>query len=102
MPVCQSLIWLYPPEDRANDQARRHKAEIPETITFQTKPEIAFEQIKAARAARLREGVVLMDAGYGNDTGLRTDITALGLSYVAGIGLNTSVWPPGDSGAASA
>ena len=27
---------------------------------------------------------MLMDAGYGNDTGLRTDITALGLRYVAG------------------
>jgi hypothetical protein len=39
---------------------------------------------------------VLMDAGYGNDTGLRTDITALGLRYVAGIGLTTSVWPPGE------
>ena len=36
-----------------------------------------------------------MDAGYGNDTGLRTEITALGLRYVAGIGPNTSVWPPG-------
>ncbi len=36
-----------------------------------------------------------MDAGYGNDTRLRTEITALGLSYVAGIGPNTSVWPPG-------
>jgi SRSO17 transposase len=68
---------------------------VPETITFQTKPEIALEQIKAARAAGLPEGVVLMDAGYGNDTGLRTGITALGLRYVAGIGPNTSVWPPG-------
>ena len=64
---------------------------------FQTKPEIAFEQIKAARAAGLPEGVVLMDAGYGNDTGLRTDITALGVRYVAGIGPNTSVWPPGEA-----
>jgi SRSO17 transposase len=36
-----------------------------------------------------------MDAGYGNDTRLRTEITALGMSYVAGIGLNTSVWPLG-------
>ena len=86
---------LYLPEDWAKDQARRHKAKIPETIAFQTKPEIAFEQIKAARAAGLPEGVVLMDAGYGNDTGLRTEITALGMSYVAGIGPNTSVWPPG-------
>ena len=54
-----------------------------------------MEQVKAARAAGLPEGVVLMDAGYGNDTGLRTEITTLGLRYVAGIGPNTSVWPPG-------
>ena len=88
---------LYLPEDWATDQARRDKARVPQTITLQTKPEIAFEQIKAARAAGLPEGVVLMDAGYGNDTGLRTDITALGLRYVAGIGPNTSVWPPGEA-----
>src|ERR1700682_4620689 len=86
---------LYLPEDWATDEARRHQAKIPETIVFQTKPEIAFEQIKAARAAGLPQGVVLMDAGYGNDTGLRTDIGSLGLTYVAGIGPNTSVWPPG-------
>jgi SRSO17 transposase len=36
-----------------------------------------------------------MDAGYGNDTRLRTQITALPMSYAAGIGANTSVWPPG-------
>ena len=88
---------LYLPEDWAKDQARRQKAKIPETIAFQTKPEIAFEQIKVARTAGLPQGVVLMDAGYGNDTGLRTEITALGMSYVAGIGPNTSFWPAGAS-----
>src|SRR4051794_19470927 len=36
-----------------------------------------------------------MDAGYGSDTQLRTDITALGLSYMAGILSNTSVWAQG-------
>jgi SRSO17 transposase len=82
---------LYLPEDWATDQARRDKARVPATIAFQTKPEIAIEQIKAARAAGLPEGVVLMDTGYGNDTALRTDITALGLRYVAGIGASTSV-----------
>src|SRR3954452_7409195 len=86
---------LYLPEDWAKDQARRQKAKIPETIAFQTKPEIALEQIKVARTAGLPQGVVLMDAGYGNDTGLRTEITALGMSYAAGIGPNTSVWPAG-------
>jgi SRSO17 transposase len=64
---------------------------VPQTIAFQTKPEIAFEQVKAAHAAGLPKGVVLMDAGYGNDTELRTDIAALGLRYVAGIGPSTSV-----------
>jgi SRSO17 transposase len=86
---------LYLPEDWAKDDARRHKAKIPQTIAFQTKPEIALEQIKAARTDGLPQGVVLMDAGYGNDTSLRTEITALGMSYAAGIGPNTSVWPPG-------
>jgi SRSO17 transposase len=86
---------LYLPEDWATDQARRHRAKIPETIAFQTKPEIALEQIKAARAAGLPAGVILMDAGYGNDTRLRTEITALGISYVAGIGPNTSVLASG-------
>lgn len=36
-----------------------------------------------------------MDAGYGNDTSLRTAITTIGVSYVAGIRPHTSVWPCG-------
>ena len=44
---------LYLSEDWAEDRARRDKARVPETIAFQTKPEIAFEQIKAARSAGL-------------------------------------------------
>jgi SRSO17 transposase len=86
---------LYLPEDWAKDQGLRRKAKIPQEIAFQTKPEIALEQIKTARAAGLPDGVVLMDAGYGNDTELRTAITALGMSYVAGIAATTTVWPPG-------
>src|SRR5262249_1736477 len=86
---------LYLPEDWANDRVRRRKAKIPEAIAFLTKPQIALEQIKTARAAGLPEGVVLMDAGYGNDTTLRTEITALGMRYVAGIGPSTSAWAPG-------
>ena len=42
---------LYLPEDWATDQARRDKVRVPQTIAFQTKPEIAFEQIKAAEHA---------------------------------------------------
>ncbi|MGH8515484.1 MAG: IS701 family transposase, partial [Gammaproteobacteria bacterium] len=36
-----------------------------------------------------------LDAGYGNHTNLRTQITALALTYVAGILSSTTVWAPG-------
>ena len=71
---------------------RRQTAGVPAEITFQTKPEIALDQIRAAAEAGLPRGVILMDAGYGSDTQLRTDITTLGFRYVAGILSNTSVW----------
>src|SRR3954454_5723805 len=49
----------------------------------------------AAAEAGLPRGVILMDAGYGSDTQLRTDVTALGFHYVAAILSNTSVWAQG-------
>jgi SRSO17 transposase len=86
---------LYLPQDWAEDPARRKKAGVPEAIPFQTKPEIALDQIRTALAAGLPQGVVLMDAGYGNETELRSKISALGLTYVAQILSTTSVWGPG-------
>jgi len=66
-----------------NDRKRLRKAGVPEEVGFKTKPEIALEQIAAACAAGLPRGVVLMDAAYGNNSDLRSDITALGLTYAA-------------------
>ena len=86
---------LYLPQQWADDAARRRKAHVPDDIVFKTKPEIALEQLRWACAAGLPRGVVLLDAGYGNDTNLRTQIGALGLSYAAGILSNTTVWAPG-------
>ena len=68
---------------------------MPEQIEFATKPEIALEQLRWACAAGLPRGVVLLDAGYGNNSELRADITALDLTYVAGILSTTTVWLPG-------
>lgn len=86
---------LYLPQEWAADSVRRHKARVPKDVVFRTKPEIALEQIRAACEAGVPRGVVLMDAGYGSDTRLRTSISALGLSYVAGIQPQTSVWASG-------
>ena len=86
---------LYLPEEWARDAARRRKAGVPAEIAFKTKPEIALDQIRWACEAGLPRGVVLLDAGYGNHTGLRVEISKLGLTYAAGILSNTSVWMPG-------
>jgi SRSO17 transposase len=83
---------LYLPREWAEDIARRRKARVPDEIEFKTKPEIALEQIHAAREAGVPTGVVLIDAGYGASTELRTGISSLGLTYVAGILPQTKVW----------
>ena len=86
---------LYLPKDWAADAERRRKAGVPEEIVFKTKPEIALDQLRWACEAGLPRGVVLLDAGYGNNSELRTEITALDLTYVAGILSSTTVWAPG-------
>ncbi len=86
---------LYLPESWASDAARRAKAGVPAELGFQTKIEIACDQIRAGWAAGLPPAPVLMDAGYGAHSELRTAVTALGLPYVAGILSTTTVWEPG-------
>jgi SRSO17 transposase len=86
---------LYLPKDWAADGARRTKAGVPVDISFRTKPEIALEQIQWACKAGLPRGIGLMDAAYGNDSRLRTGMTALELTYVAGVQPNILMWPSG-------
>jgi SRSO17 transposase len=87
---------LYLPQEWADDEVRRQRAGVPEDVKFRTKPEIALEQIARACEDGVPPGVVLMDAGYGVNTALRDGVTALGLSYVAGIQPQTSVWKQGE------
>jgi hypothetical protein len=50
---------LYLPKEWAGDAERREETEVPKEVRFQTKPEIALDQIRAALAFdfRLREGL---------------------------------------------
>lgn len=86
---------LYLPEDWAKDRARRKKTEVPKDVEFQTKPEIALEQIRAAVAAQVARGVVLADAAYGINTEFRDGLTKLELQYVVGVQISLTVWEPG-------
>ena len=84
---------LYLPRQWISDRSRRAKAHIPRAIRFKTKPLIALEQIRAALLAGVSPGVVLMDASYGSNRGLREAIAGLGLSYVAAIMSTVKVRP---------
>jgi SRSO17 transposase len=87
---------LYLPEAWAKDQQRRKKAGVPEEVEFQTKPQIALAQIQRARERGVPTGVVLTDAGYGNDSQFRAQLTEWELPYVAGLMSTVTVWKPGE------
>jgi SRSO17 transposase len=86
---------LYLPKDWAENAERRQKAEVPEEVVFQTKPEIALDQIRAAVAAQVARGVVLSDAAYGINTEFRDELTRLKLQYVLGVQSSLTVWESG-------
>jgi len=86
---------LYVPQEWVADCERRTRAGIPEEVAFQTKPEIALEQLRALTRTDTPPGVVLADAGYGNDSEFRRGVRCLNLSYVLGIQKSTKVWTPG-------
>lgn len=92
------IAWrLYLPEAWTEDKKRRKATAIPEDVEFQTKPQIAFGQIRAAVDRRIPSAPVLADAGYGNDTKFRENISELGLLYVVGVQSSTTVWKPGQA-----
>src|SRR3712207_445293 len=52
-------------------------------------------RLQQALAEGVPAGVVLGDAGYGDECDFRVGVAALDLRYVLGIRPGTSVWPPG-------
>jgi len=86
---------LYLPQEWTGDVKRRKKAEVPKAVEFQTKPEIALDQIRAAVAGGVDPGVVLADAAYGINTEFRDGLTQLKLQYMVGVQSSLTVWEPG-------
>ncbi|MEO8410359.1 MAG: IS701 family transposase [Propionivibrio sp.] len=86
---------LYLPKDWAADPVRRVTAGVPAGVAFATKPEIALAQMREAIASGVPRGVLLADAGYGDETAFRDGVTELGMLYAVGIRPATTVWAPG-------
>ena len=90
------IDWrVYLPEEWAKDRQRRKKAGVPTAVKFLTKPDIALEQLRAAKAAGVPIGIVLADAGYGNETAWREALSEMELEYCVGVQSVTTVWAVG-------
>jgi SRSO17 transposase len=86
----QALIdrRLYLPEGWAEDGARRRRVQVPESVSFATKPQIACEMIAAALDAGVPCAWVLADALYGSDSRLRRMLEARQQPYVLAVRSN--------------
>ena len=90
------IAWrLYLPEIWVKDSKRRRKVGIPDEVRFQTKPQIALEQIHHAVDKEVPGDLVLADAGYGIDGQFRAGLRELGFQYLVGVQSSISVWEPG-------
>lgn len=86
---------LYLPESWAKDRRRRRTAGVPDKVRFQTKWQIALDEIDHLLADDVPRAPVVADAGYGNVTEFRDALTARRFSYAVGINSQTAVWLPG-------
>jgi len=76
---------LYVPEDWCADLPRRRAAHIPDTRTFQTKPELAKRMIQRAQSARLAIRWVVADTVYGHCPDLRLWLEEHAYAYALAI-----------------
>lgn len=83
---------LYLPAEWTDGPERCAQAGVPASVGFTTKTQIAMKQIQAAVTAGVPQGPILGDPAYGDDSGFRDALTALGLVYAVGIKPLTAVW----------
>jgi SRSO17 transposase len=90
-------LRLFLPESWTSDPARLDRAGVPDGHrAYRTKPEIALAEIDRVRAAGVRFGCVLADAGYGLSAPFRQALTERGLTWAVGIPFKQKVYPADD------
>ena len=87
-------LRLFLPESWTSDAARLDRAGVPEELRpYRTKHEIALAEIDRVRAAGVRFGCVLADAGYGLSAPFRQGLSERGLAWAVGIPFKQKVYP---------
>jgi SRSO17 transposase len=86
-------LRLFLPEEWVDDAGRCARAGVPEAaMTPASKGEIALAELDRVRAAGVRFGCVLADAGYGMSATFRQGLDARGLRWAVGIPKNQKVY----------
>jgi len=88
---------LYLPESWAKDKKRRRGVGVPDDVQFRTKWQIAIDLIDGLLDDELPSAPVVADAGYGDTTAFRDELTERDLTYVVGVKPETTAWPPGQA-----
>jgi SRSO17 transposase len=78
-------LRLYLPKSWTEDGERRERVKVPATIGYRPKWRIALDEIDRVRAAGVRFGCVLADAGYGVCAEFRHGLSERGYAWAVGI-----------------
>jgi SRSO17 transposase len=82
---------LYLPLDWLKDRERCQAASIPETVRFQTKPELAVHRMERIFQAAVPLAWVVADTVYGGNLDLRSWLEAHAYSYVLAVACDEPV-----------
>jgi SRSO17 transposase len=89
------LGWsLYLPEEWCEDRERRRRAKIPESVAFETKPQLAGSLVEQAAGWEMAQAPILADCAYGDDSAFRTKLHTRELEYVLAVSAQTAVYGP--------
>ena len=87
-------LRLFLPESWTSDADRMARTRVPtDHQAFRRKPEIAIDEVDRMRAAGVRFGCVLADAGYGMSALFRHALSERGLQWAVGIPRHQKVYP---------
>ena len=91
--TCPLDQQLFLPEAWTKDKTRRRNTQVPEEITYQSKPQIAAEMIRRTHeAGHLKLDWITGDSLYGDSGPLRAALEAAGQRYVLAVRPNLTAW----------
>lgn len=89
---CPINVRLFMPESWENDTVRRDKAKIPDHIRHQSKPQMALQMIKEAKARGVGFDYVGFDALYGSSIELITTLDEEQIFFIGDVRDNLQVF----------